>query len=142
MITLLASAARTVTAGATAAVPEAVAIALAKAKCALYMLDVTAAATDVGDTLDVYIQSSIDGTTWDDFIHFTQVLGNGGAKKLIAAHNSTITPTTAMGPAVDGALAAGVKQGPVGSQFRIKYVIVDADANASFTFSIKCQPYL
>lgn len=142
MLTLLASAARTVTAGATAAIPEGIAIALAKARCALYMLDVTAAATDVGDTLDVYIQSSIDGTNWDDFIHFTQVLGNGGAKKLIAAHNSIIAPTTAMGPAVDGALAAGVKQGPVGSQFRIKYVIVDANANGTFTFSIKAQPYL
>ena len=108
----------------------------------MYVLDVTAAASDVGDTLDVYIQSSVDGTTWDDFIHFTQVLGNGGAKKFRAAHNSIITPTTALGPEADGTLAAGVKQGPLGSQFRIKYVIVDADADASFTFSVKCQPYL
>lgn len=142
MLTLLASAARTVTAGVNTAVPEGLWPVLAKAKCALYMLDVTAAATDVGDTLDVYVQSSIDGTNWDDFIHFTQVLGNGGTKKILAAHNAIIAPTTAMGLAVDGALAAGVKQGPLGTQFRIKHVIVDADADATFTFSVKCQPYL
>ncbi len=52
------------------------------ASWALFQLDVTAAATEVGDLLDVYLQHSFDGgTTWDDFVHFTQVLGDGGAKK-------------------------------------------------------------
>ena len=53
-----------------------------------FLLSVTAAATEVGDKLNVYIQSSPDsGTTYDDFIHFTEVLGNGGAVKHIAVVN-------------------------------------------------------
>lgn len=137
MIELLPSAART--ASGTLTIAASVAQALARATRALFFLEVTAAATDVGDTLDVYLQSSVDGSTWDDFVHFTQVLGNGGAKKYLAAWNSLITPTTAMGANADGALAAGVKQGPVGSSFRIKWVVVDADLDGSFTFSVKAQ---
>lgn len=38
-------------------------------------LSVTATDTDAGDTLDVYIQSTIDGVTWDDRVHFTQLIG-------------------------------------------------------------------
>ena len=47
-----------------------------------------------------------------------------------------------MGAPADAALAAGVKQGSVGTQFRVKWVIVDDGAdNASFTFSIKAQSF-
>lgn len=140
MNTLLASAARTTSD--VSVVNEALSKALADSSRALFMLEVTAAATAVGDTLDVYIQSSIDGTVWDDFVHFTQVLGDGGAKKYTASWNGGITPTTAMGAPADAALAAGVKQGSVGTQFRVKWVIVDDGAdNASFTFSIKAQSF-
>lgn len=103
----------------------------------LFALLVSAAATDVGDTLDVYLQSSVDdGTTYNDFLHFTQVLGNGGAKKFEAAWNGTIVPETELAAPGDAALAAGVKQGPVGPLWRIKWVIVDGNANASFTFAV------
>lgn len=101
----------------------------------VFQLNVTAAATAAGDTLDVYLQSSVDGTTWDDFVHFTQVLGNGGAKRFIAQWNSRIAPTAALHAATDGSLAAGVAQGPVGSTLRAKWVVVSASA-PSFTFSI------
>ena len=48
---------------------------------ATFVLNVTAAATEVDDTLDVYIDTSYDGgTTWVNVGHFTQVLGNGGVK--------------------------------------------------------------
>lgn len=139
MITLLASEART--SSSTASVPDAIARVIAASKRGLFLLDLTAAATDVGDTLDVYIQSSVDGTTWDDFIHFTQMLGNGGAKKFTAAWNGEITPTTAMGAPADAALSAGVKQGPIGPNLRVKWVVVDADVDCSFTFTIKAQVY-
>ena len=136
---VLASAART--ASGTAAFPEAVARVFGRCKRAQFLLDLTASATDSGDTLDVYVQSSVDNSTWDDFIHFTQMLGNGGAKKFLAAFNADITPTTALGAPADASLSAGVKQGPVGSYFRVKWVVVDAStANASFTFSIQAQP--
>ena len=49
-----------------------------------FVLDVTAAATEVGDTLDVFVQTKIDGTNWLDVVAFTQVLGNGGTKRYVA----------------------------------------------------------
>jgi hypothetical protein len=105
---------------------------------AVFLLSVSAAATEVGDTLDVYVQSSPDGgTTWDDFIHFTQVLGNGGAKKHLASWAQWITAESEMKAPADAALAAGVLQGPVSGTWRVKWVVVDAGtANASFTFSV------
>ncbi len=109
---------------------------------AAFLLTVSAAATDVGDTLDVYVQSSTDGgTTWDDFVHFTQVLGNGGAKKYQAYWTSLMAPETELGAPADGTLAAGVKQGPVGSNLRVKWVIVDSGTlNVSFTFRVDGNP--
>jgi len=105
---------------------------------AVFLLSVSAAATDVGDTLDVYLQSSPDGgTTWDDFAHFTQVLGNGGVKKFLASWAHWVTAEAEMKPPADAGLAAGVLQGPVSSTWRVKWVVVDAGtANASFTFSV------
>jgi hypothetical protein len=104
-----------------------------------FLLNVTAAATAAGDTLNVYVQSTIDGgTTWNDFVSFTQVLGNGGAKKFEADWNAIAGPTTALGPPTDATLAAGVKQGPIGAGFRVKWVIASASA-PSFTFSLLAQ---
>jgi len=47
----------------------------------VFELDLTAAATEVGDTLDVFVQTLVDGTNYVDIAHFTQCLGNGGAKR-------------------------------------------------------------
>lgn len=111
----------------------------------IFLLDVTAAATEAGDTLDVYIQSSIDGgTTWDDFVHFTQVIGTGGARKHLAHWTRLVAPTTAMKAPQDAALAVGVQQGPIGPVWRVKWVVVDVvtGGNASFTFSVSLEPAL
>lgn len=101
----------------------------------VFQLDLTAAATDVGDTLDVYIQTTVDGTNWVDIYHFTQCLGNGGAKryfgKLVASAALTEFETGA-------ALAAAGGRAILGDQFRVRWAITDAGtANASFTFSVK-----
>jgi hypothetical protein len=111
-------------------------------RCAVFQLVVSAAATDAGDTLDVYVQHSPDdGTTWDDFVHFTQVLGNGGAKKFIATWQRDASPTSALKPPADASLAAGVQQGPVSPTWRVKWVIVEAGTvNVSFTFKVDVQP--
>jgi hypothetical protein len=135
---LLASAARTTsgTATLTASVVN-------QWRAAAFLLDVTVAATDAGDTLDVYLQSSVDGSTWDDFAHFTQVLGNGGAKKFVATWTREITPESELKAPADGSLAAGVLQGPNASSWRVKWVIVDAGtANVSFTFSLAASGLL
>lgn len=131
MLTLVASAARI--ASGNSGVLALANFALVKA--ALFILDVTVAATAAGDTLDVYIQHTVDGTNWDDFVHFTQVLGNGGAKRFQAQWLRDLAPTSAQRALVDAALAAGVAHGPVGDQWRVKWVVATASA-PSFTFSV------
>lgn len=139
---LLASAART--ASGSFEVPNPTFV---RAEAGLFLLDVTAAATDVGDTLDVFLQGyvGLSGSTdlWQDFIHFTQVLGNGGAKRFLATWMRGVAPASLLAATVeDGALAAGVRQGPIGERVRVKWVIVDAGTvNASFTFSVQAAPY-
>jgi len=105
---------------------------------ATFLLSVTAAATEAADKLNVYVQSSADGgTTYDDFIHFTEVAGNGGAVKHIAIVNFRASPTSSLHTPNDAALSAGVNQGPVANDWRVKWVVTDASTdNASFTFSI------
>ena len=106
---------------------------------ATFMLDVTAAATDNDDTLDVYIDASPDGgTTWLNVAHFTQVLGNGGAKREVATVKANPAATAPI--AVAAAAAAGAVR-PIGFFDRVRYrsVIVDPDEtdDVSFTFSVK-----
>lgn len=108
-------------------------------KALFFLLDVTALATDAGDTLNVYIQESPDGgTTWNDIISFAQYAGNSIASNQLAVLNCEAAAETEIGATQDGALAAGsVRQGPVASFLRAKYVIVDSgDADQSFTFSL------
>ena len=133
MSTLLAS--RTETANGSATVSTK---APADLDVATFLLSVTAAATESGDKLNVYVQSSADGgTTYDDFIHFTEVAGNGGAVNHIAIVNFRASPTSALHTPNDAALSAGVNQGPVANDWRVKWVVTDASTdNASFTFSI------
>ncbi len=140
--TLVSSAARTSSSTASVELGESYAI-----EAAVFQLAVTAAATDVDDTLDVYVQQSVDGgTTWDDFVHFTQVLGNGGAKVFLASWQRQVAPESELKAPADAALAAGVLQGPVSPQWRVKWVVVDsngvggpADGDVSFTFSVTAQ---
>lgn len=103
-----------------------------------FVLDVTAAATAVDDTLDVYIQSKLDGTNWVDVQRFTQILGNGGAKRYFAK----IIRDAALTEFENGAaLGAAAKRDLVGAQWRARWVVTDAGAaNASFTFSVVAVP--
>lgn len=109
----------------------------ASLRWAEFTLNVTSAAAAAGDTLNVYVQASSDGgTTWDDFVSFTQVLGNGSTKTYLARWQGQIAPTTAMAAPASGSLAAGtVAQGPHGAKWRIKWVIVSASAPL-FTFEV------
>jgi hypothetical protein len=109
---------------------------------AIYVLDVTVAGSLAGDTLNVYVQHSWDeGTSWDDFVSFTQVLGNGGAKKFLAFWVLYGTaPSTPVKAPQDAALTAGtVQQGPLGMWLRAKWAIVNGGGTHSFTFSVGVQ---
>lgn len=107
---------------------------MARDGAATFQLDVTAAATDAGDLLDVFVQTTLDGTNWVDVAHFTQVLGNGGAKRHFMKINATEPQATFENAT---ALAAGAVRNMVGTSWRARWVVVDAGTvNVSFTFSV------
>ena len=129
VIALLTSSARTATTtGASISIP-------ATPPAILWILDVTAAATEVDDTLNVVIQSQLDGTNWDDIAVFTEVLGNGGAKRfgLQQHYHAAIAVTDLTASATIGMLGNTVRA--VGTQ-------VDAGGGAdSFTYSVLARIY-
>lgn len=103
----------------------------------VFVCDLSAAATDAGDLLDIKVQTKVDGTNWVDVIHFTQILGNGGAKRFVAK----LLANTAETLFADGVLSAGTTvRHLLGDEWRINYVQVDADANASFTWKVTACP--
>jgi hypothetical protein len=103
----------------------------------IVILDVTAAATDVTDTLDVYVDFSLDDVTYYNGGHFTQVLGNGGAVSFYMVFDAG-GPGTAGVAITSDAAANTVRPSLFGPYIRTRYVIVDPGAGAaSFTFSVK-----
>ena len=131
VVTLFASAARTVTAG----VNGTAVYVGGERRRYIFILAVTAAATDAADELDVFIDWSIDGTTYYNGGHFTPVLGNGGAKSFYMVFDPT-TPGTAVVDATADAADSTVRPSLFGAYVRARYVIVDVDADASYTFSV------
>ncbi len=105
----------------------------------MVQLDVTAAATDVGDTFDVYIDMALDGgTKWHNILHFTQVLGNGGAKTFVGVIKNDNPGATAVFATGSDAAAGATRQIGFGGNLRYRTVLVDAGTqNASFTYSLK-----
>lgn len=102
---------------------------------ATIQLDVTSAAAAAGDTLNVYIQGTTDSVNYNDFISFTQVLGNGGTKRFTAHWSALATPTTPLALNTDGSQTVStVTQGPVAKPWRVKWVI--AGSTPVFTFTV------
>lgn len=95
-------------------------------------LIMTNADAAVGDTLDVSIQTRLDGTNWFDVLAFTQVLGNGDDDLVhIGKINGELAETMFE---KDTALAAGNVRNIIGPELRVSWVI--AGATPSFTFSV------
>ena len=101
-------------------------------------LDLTAAATDATDTLDVYLDTSYDnGVTWVNLGHFAQMLGNGGAKRYVMTITANSPGTSAIDVSSDAA-AAAIRQIGFGTRLRYRAVVVDASTqNVSFNFTLK-----
>jgi hypothetical protein len=115
-------------------------LAVAGYTAAIITLNVSAITT--GTTLDVYIQQELPiagasdkrgdvptGTSvWDDFLHFTQVTTSTGTWVASIVGGSNVAAAIK-----DAALAAGtVINGPIGSNWRVKYVAV----GTSYTFAV------
>jgi hypothetical protein len=103
----------------------------------MFTLDVTAAAKDNGDTLAVTVQTKLDGVNWTDVCAFASVLGDGGAVR----HIEKIAASPAFaGFEVGTALTAGTVRDLLGDDWRVSYVQVDGDSDATFTFSVVACP--
>jgi len=113
----------------------------------VFLLDVTAAATDAGDILAVKIQEGLPGSLAivpNDVIRFPDVLGTGGAVRFIAKLHTNpgrgldagLILTT---PAPSVAMVANtVTHGPLSDLIRFVITFTDAGTvNASFTASLK-----
>jgi hypothetical protein len=129
-ITLFASAARTVTAGVNG---DTVTV-QGERLVYTWILTLTNAATDNVDTLDVYIDTLFGTATWINIAHFTQILGDGA--DAITRYCVTVPANMLTTDLATTDCAVGVARGVVGSAFRGRYVIVDIDADATFTFSL------
>lgn len=104
----------------------------------VFVVDLTVTEDDVDDTLNLFIQTKIDGTNWVDVVHFTEMLGNGNAKRFVAK----IAVDTAQAEFEAGAaLGAAAVRHLFGDAWRARWVIVDpTGSDASFTFSITAMP--
>lgn len=102
---------------------------------AMILLDVTAAATTSGHTLDVYIDTSPDGgTTWVNIGHFTQVLGDGGAKKFAMALRGDNPGASAVVDATSDAAAGVTRQWGICDRLRARGIV---NSGGAFTYSVK-----
>lgn len=128
-LTLAASAARTAGANGSA-------VAMHDVSRLLVLLDITASATDAGDTLDVYVDVSPDNATWLNAIHFTQQAGNGAACKQFAVLDAT-NPGATVTDVTSDAAAGAVRPGLFGAYVRARWAIADVGGDdASHTFSV------
>lgn len=105
------------------------------ARAIIWYLDVTVAATDVDDTLDVSVQTMLVTDVWVSVASFTQVLGNA-TEPIRHVMKTVVTEPQAVFVA-GASLAAGSVRHIFGRSWRAFYVIVDPGAGAaSFDFTV------
>ena len=87
------------------------------------ILEFTGVGGGMGGTLDVYVQSSWDeGTTWFDFVHFTQ-FASGAASSTAKFSSDVLNTITTIGKNTSPALAANSCAGrDWGDWIRMLYV--------------------
>ena len=107
----------------------------------LAILDITASATDAGDTLDVFVDVSFDQVNWFNAIHFTQQAGNGSAvQELAALHPATpdASDPHAVKVITGDAAAAAVRPQLGGPYVRARSTVVRlTGTDEAHTFSVQ-----
>jgi len=97
---------------------------------------ITASATAAGDTLDVFVDFSLDDVTYYNAVHFTQQAGNGAARTEYAVLDAA-SPGTAVVNVTSDAAAAAVRPALFGAYLRARWALVDAGGgDTSHTFSV------
>jgi hypothetical protein len=100
---------------------------------------ITVSATDAADTLDVYVDFSLDSAIWYNAVHFTQRAGNLPATpRTEYAVLDPSNPGTAVINVTADAAAAAVRPALFGPYIRARWAIVDAGGagDQSHTFSV------
>jgi len=102
----------------------------------VFIADITAAATVAADTLDLYIQTQLNGVDWLDVVHFTQLAGDGGAKQFIA---KIVSDAAEADFEVGSALGASAVRNLLGDAYRVRWDVT-VDGTLSYTFSVIAAP--
>jgi hypothetical protein len=105
---------------------------------AAVVLDCDTQGTDSVDKLDVYLQTKLDGSAWVDAYHFTQIDGNAGAAKYYVGKIETATSVTEF--ETGAALAEATGRDLFGDEWRVKYVVTDADGDSTWSFGVYVCP--
>lgn len=103
-------------------------------------LKVSAAATEAGDLLSLWVQTSFDGgSTWSDVGRFADVLGNGGAVSRVMQWHGALVTTAEEAIQNKAVAASAVRNGCIGDRLRLAATVTEANANnnAAFTFTVK-----
>jgi hypothetical protein len=104
----------------------------------VFTLDVTAAAAGGGDTLDVLIQTDLDGANWVDVVRFSEVVGGGGAKRFTEKIKAAVKED---GFEIGSALTVGTTRDLLGARYRVRWNLADAGGGVqSFTFGVTACP--
>lgn len=102
----------------------------------LLVCAITASATAAGDTLDVYVDCSLDDSTYYNAVHFTQQAGNGAAKTMFAVLDPSNPGTSVIDVTTDAASGA-VRPALFGPYMRARWALVDGGGgDTSHTFSV------
>ena len=97
---------------------------------------ITASATAAGDVCDVYVDFSLDNTTWYNAVHFTQQAGNGAARTEFAVLDPANPGALTVDVTTDAASGA-VVPALFGPYMRARWAVTDAGGHAqSHTFSV------
>lgn len=97
---------------------------------------ITVSATDAGDTADIYVDFSLDDTTWYNAVHFTQQAGNGAARTEYAVLDPSAPGTSAIDVTTDAASGV-VRPSLFGPYIRARWALADGGgADTSHTFSV------
>lgn len=103
-------------------------------KTVMLQLDVTAA-SGTTPTLDVKVQTTVDGTNWCDVGAFAQATA---VSRKVMRISTAVFPLAAEDeePCTDGTLAASlVRQGPLGQSLRVKHAL-PGGTTPSFTYTV------
>lgn len=109
---------------------------LAQYRRFIFVCQITASAHEAGDTLDAYVDVSLDGNLWLNAIHFTQQSGAGAARVEYAILDPAAPGAVVINATADAG-AGVVRPSAWGAFMRARWAIADSgDGDSSHTFAI------